>query len=406
MHVVFVAPFFQDTTLRFVRAAAQVGGARLSLLTQEPVHKVPEDLRRTLSGFAQVANALDTQAILQGVRQLQAKHGPVVRLLGALEHIQVQLAEVRAALGIAGMLPAQARNFRDKAQMKDCFEAAGIPCARHKELHSAEDAWLFARQIGYPLVIKPREGAGSVTTYRVDDDAQLAAALQAVRPSLQRPAVAEEFVVGSEHSFEVVSIGGQPVWHSLSHYLPNPLDAVRNPWIQWCVLLPRDISGPEFEPARKAGFAALQSLGMGTGLTHMEWFRRKDGSLAVSEIAARPPGANLVRMNSLAHDFDLFNAWARLMMLDQFPRVERKYAVGCAFFRGQGLGGQIRRVHGLAEAQAKAGGLVVETKLPRVGAAPSSSYEGDGWAIVRHPQTEVVQEALQHLVANVRVELG
>jgi hypothetical protein len=94
------------------------------------------------------------------------------------------------------------------------------------------------------------------------------------------------------------------------------------------------------------------------------------------------------------------------MMLDQFPRVERKYAVGCAFFRGQGLGGQIRRVHGLAEAQAKVGGLVIETKLPRVGAAPSSSYEGDGWAIVRHPQTEVVQDALQHLIKNVRVEVG
>lgn len=406
MHVVFVAPFFMDTTLRFVRAAAQLPGVRLSLLTQEPIHKVPEDLRRTLSGFAQVHSAMDAQSILNGVRQLQAKHGQVVRLLGALEHVQVQLAEVRAALGLPGMQPEVAKNFRDKARMKDCFAAAGVPCARHQEVLSPEDAWQFAKSIGYPLVIKPREGAGSVTTYRVDDDAELAAALQSVRPAPQRPAVIEEFVVGTEHSFEVVSIAGQPVWHSLSHYLPNPLDVVRNPWIQWRVLLPRDIAGAEFDAVRKAGYAALSALGMGTGLSHMEWFRRRDGSVVVSEIAARPPGANLVRMNSLVHDADLFSAWARLQVLEQFPQLERKYAVGCAFFRGQGVGGQIRRVHGLAEAQAKVGGLVVESKLPRVGAAPASSYEGDGWAIVRHPRTEVVQEALEHLIRHVRVELG
>jgi biotin carboxylase len=106
---------------------------------------VPEDLRRTLSGFAQVHSAMDAQSILNGVRQLQAKHGQVVRLLGALEHVQVQLAEVRAALGLPGMQPEVAKNFRDKARMKDCFAAAGVPCARHKEVLSPEDAWQFAK---------------------------------------------------------------------------------------------------------------------------------------------------------------------------------------------------------------------------------------------------------------------
>ena len=37
--------------------------------------------------------------------------------------------------------------------------------------------------------------------------------------------------------------------------------------------------------------AALRALGLETGLTHMEWFRRADGSPIVSEVGARPPGA-------------------------------------------------------------------------------------------------------------------
>ena len=38
---------------------------------------------------------------------------------------------------------------------------------------------------------------------------------------------------------------------------------------------------------------ALGALGMGTGLTHMEWFLRADGSAIVSEVGARPPGVLL-----------------------------------------------------------------------------------------------------------------
>ena len=65
---------------------------------------------------------------------------------------------------------------------------------------------------------------------------------------------------------------------------------MRNPWIQWSVLLPREIDGPQYDDIRQVAFRALDALGMETGLSHLEWFRRKDGSIAISEVAARPPG--------------------------------------------------------------------------------------------------------------------
>ena len=54
-------------------------------------------------------------------------------------------------------------------------------------------------------------------------------------------------------------------------------------WIGGLVLL---VGGGLWLNAR-----ALAALGMGTGLSHMEWFLRKDGSPVVSEVGARPPGA-------------------------------------------------------------------------------------------------------------------
>ena len=88
----------------------------------------------------------------------------------------------------------------------------------------------------------------------------------------------EQLVVGAEHSFDSVLIEGELVWHSISRYLPTPLEVLENPWIQWAVLLPRDISGAGVRPhPRGRACAGLRALGLRTGLTHMEWFRRPDG---------------------------------------------------------------------------------------------------------------------------------
>ena len=50
--------------------------------------------------------------------------------------------------------------------------------------------------------------------------------------------------------------------------------------------------------------------------------------------------------------------------------------------------------------------LIVEAKLPRRGQRRSSSYEGEGYAIVRHEDTATVIRALERILETVRVELG
>jgi hypothetical protein len=170
-------------------------------------------------------------------------------------------------------------------------------------------------------------------------------------------------------------------------------------------MIPREIDDPRYDDIRKVAFRALEALGMQTGLSHMEWFRRPDGSVLVSEVGARPPGAQITSLISYAHDVDFYAAWAKLVVFDRFDPPRRAFAAGCAYLRGQGKG-RIKRVRGLRKVLAELGPLVVEKKVPTVGAKPSTSYEGDGYVIVRHPDTTVVERALGHVVANVRVDLG
>lgn len=405
VHAIFAAPFFMEATVRFIRGAAQLDGVDLTVVSQEPFEKLPADIRERLAGHWRIDDALDPAQLVGAARELQERFGPALRYFGPLEQLQVPLAIAREALGIEGLSAEAARNFRDKARMKDVLRAGGVPCARHALAGDADAARAFAAEAGYPLVAKPPAGAGGKATWRLDHAGQLEALLDRHPPNAAKPILLEEFVRGTEYSFDSVMMGGELVWHSVSRYMPSPLEVLENDWIQWCVMLPRDISAAEFDPIRAAGEAGLRALGLDTGLSHMEWFRLMDGRIVVSEVGARPPGAQITSLLSYAHDIDFYRAWPRLMVFSEFDSPPRRYAAGAAYIRGQGRG-RVRAIHGLDEAQRRYGSLVVEAKLPREGQPPSDSYEGDGYVIVRHPDTAVVADALRGIVELIRVELA
>jgi D-alanine-D-alanine ligase-like ATP-grasp enzyme len=408
-HIIFVAPFCMETTLRFVRGALSLAGINLSLISQDGAEKIPADLRAGLAAHWRVQNALDPAQIVEATRALETRLGAAKRLIGALEQLQVPLAKAREILGVDGLSAQGARNFRDKARMKEVLGNAGLPCARHVLAENPQQAESFAGKAGFPLVAKPPAGAGGKGTYRLNSMHDLQSLLRQYPPSGSKPIMLEEFVSGTEHSFDSIVIDGKPVWHSISRYMPAPLQVLENPWIQWCVFLPGDIDGDEFDPIRDAGFRAVEALGLRTGLSHMEWFRREDGRIAISEVGARPPGAQITSLLSWAHDLDFYQAWPRLMIFDEFEPPPRKYAVGAAYFRGQkgAAGGtRVRAIHGLDEAQKRFGHLVVEARLPSEGQLASGSYEGEGFVIIRDTGSDVIEQALKAIVSLVRVELA
>lgn len=401
---VFVAPFLLEATARFVSAAARLPGVRLAVVTSQSADRLPPRLREELAGHWRVDDALDPRQIAEATAGLSRQLGPVERIVGALEQLQVPLAQVREALGIEGMDVQTAMNVRDKARMKTVLREAGVPCARHQLVNSPAEALSFAEAVGFPLVAKPPAGAGAQATYRLDDAEALRGWLQAIPPSREDPGLLEEFLVGEEHSFDSVTIDGKTVWGSVADYLPPPLEVLRNPWMQWTVLMPRDIGGREYDGIHQVGPDALRALGVRDALTHMEWFRRPDGSVAVSEVAARPPGAQISSMLGYVHDIDFYSAWAELVVLGRFETHERRYAAGTAYLRGQGRG-RVRAVHGVDDLQRDLGHMVVESRLPEPGQPAATGYEGEGFVIVRDPDTEVVREALRRIISVIRVEL-
>ena len=258
----FVAPYLLDTTTRFVDAAASLPDVRLALITCEPADRLPPELRHILAGHWRIDDPLDPGQIADAAAGLGQQFGrPLERLLAVLEQLQVPLGQVREHLGIAGMHAATARNFRDKAQMKTALRAAGVAGAPHRLAGSASAAVGFAPEVGVPRGGKPPARAGAKSPVRRNDPDDLKAWLDMAPPAPDRPALIEEFLTGEEGSYDSVMVDGQIVWDSVSDYLPTPLEVLRNPWMQWTVLLPRTI-GPEYDGIRTAAPLALRALGL------------------------------------------------------------------------------------------------------------------------------------------------
>ena len=409
-HVVFIATRFLGNTNRYVNAFAALDTVTLSLVSEDPAELIPAEVRDRVAGHYRVANSLDGEQLTAAVRAIEKSIGRVDRLAGMLEELQQPMAEVRDALGIEGLSAPLARNFRDKDRMKSVLREHGVPVARSVLARSPTEIAAFVDQVGYPVIVKPQAGLATRETYRIETAEDLAAIAP---PSPTRPLQVEEFVRAREHTCETVTIRGTPVWRSGTRYFPSPLEVLETPWIQYCVLLPREEDDPtwtQFHPINTAALTALfgdrAATAAGTALTHMEWFLREDGTCLVNEVGARPPGVHIMPMMSITHDTDMFSNWARLIALDEFTPMPRRCAAGAAFFRGQGAGKRIVSVTGVERAIAECGDALVEMRTPKVGQPRSAHYEGESFAIVKHATTEGAKTALRALIDNVRIKYG
>jgi hypothetical protein len=413
-HVVFVAPRFLETTNRYVAAFAKLDEVTLSVISEDPQTSVPTALRPRIAGHFQVRNSLDATQLEVAVRAISKGVGRVDRLAGALEQLQLPMAEVRDALDLDGLRVETARRFRDKDRMKEVLRAHGVPVAKSRLVASMDALRGYLEEIGYPAIVKPPAGFGTRATFRLTSAEDLAAhARRGWAPSPENPLQVEEMIRAREHTCETVTVRGKAVWRSGTRYFPSPLEVLETPWTQYCVLLPRedhDTEWSRFAPINEAALSALfgpsAGTAAGTALTHMEWFLKDDGSALVNEVGARPPGVLIMPLMGLAHETDFFSDWAELVSLDRFVPRARRWAAGGAFFRGQGHGRRVVAVSGVKRAIEEAGSALVELRAPKVGMARAEGYEGEGWATVRTDTTDGAKRALRALIENVQVRYG
>lgn len=404
MRVAFIEPSFPTNQRQFVRGLKLAGAAVIGI-GERPKDSLDPELAGWLDHYEQVPSVVDGEAMIGTVRMIQA-WVDVDRLEATVEAHVEPAAWVREACGIPGTSTRTAYLCRDKPAMKEVLRQAGIPTAASAGVSSADELRHFASQAGYPLIVKPRSGAGASGTMRVDDDGGLEGAIASIAFQHGESVAVEEFVEGHEGFWDTISIGGEVAHEFISHYYPGVLEAMRTRWISPQFITTNQVdTAPGYQEVKELGRRVLPLLGIETSATHMEWFFGPKG-LRFSEIGCRPPGVGAWDLYAAANEFDIFQEWAMAVC---WGRVEqkpsRRYSAGIIALRPD-RDGHIAGYDGLQTVQAEMGEWIIDHHFPPEGtpAQPvEAGYMANAWIRMRHPEYDELRRMLDRVGEVVQV---
>ncbi len=205
MNVLMISPGYPAEMAFFTRGLGQAGVIVIGLGDQ-PAEALPAAARDALDHHVQVGSLAADDDVSATVREL-AHQVRIDQVECLWEPYMMLAARLREELGLPGLTMRQTLPFRDKERMKQLLDAAGLRTPRHAAAGTVAGVWAAADQIGFPLIVKPVDGAGSADTYRADS----AAELDAILPSLRHvPQVSvEEFIDGEEFTYDTICAGGR-----------------------------------------------------------------------------------------------------------------------------------------------------------------------------------------------------
>jgi len=404
--VLMLTPGYPGEMPLFTRGLAEQGATVLGV-ANGPVHELPESARRYLSGYLQVPDLFTNpdSATVQ-IRNWLGRQ-TLDRVCCLWEPGVEIAAQIREALGVPGQSYEQAMRFRNKDLMKQALSAGGVRVPRHEVAHTASEVYVAAEKIGYPLIIKPIAGAGSMDTFRCDSPAEVESAVS----QLGHIAVVdiEEFIEAEEYTYDTVCAGGEIQYFHIGFYRPRPLIARTNEWISPQTLSYRNVDDPKLAGGRAMGEKVLKVLGYEHGFTHMEWYLKADGEAVFGEVAARPPGARTVDLMNFASDIDLFAGWAEAELYGTFSLdVERKYNCACITKRAHGQG-RIQHIDGLDRVRERCGDAIVTEDLLSVGTPRrdwKSTLLSDGYITLRHPDWQTTMDLADFVGTELNIYAG
>jgi biotin carboxylase len=302
---------------RLLPRSIREDGHEFTFLTRDLHHylrSAPEGAAHPLLGARNVLTA-DTNDVGVLLPEIERLHD-VLRFDGVITSCDYYLptvARIAGHLGLPGPAPEAVENACRKDATRRILTDAGVPGPRYAAHQEWADLVRAAREIGYPLVVKPVDLCAGMYVRRVDDEEQLAAAVRALadfpvnaRGQRREPLVLlEELLDGPEVSVETVShagavhvvgvtdksIGGAPAFVETGHMFPAALPSY------------------DTEAAEQTALAALKALGLTDGVVaHTEIKLTSDGPRVV-EVNARPAGNRITELVRHVTGIDLAAAF-------------------------------------------------------------------------------------------------
>ncbi|NMO53361.1 hypothetical protein HH310_19480 [Actinoplanes sp. TBRC 11911] len=228
----------------------------------------------------------------------------------------VATAEIAAAGRMPFLSVATARACRDKLVQRRILADAGVDAVASRLLTRPGDLPALIDEIGLPVVVKPREGRGSIDTQRIDTPGQ-AREWMRQHATTTTDYVVEEMLVGDPRhagadwgdfvSVESVIEGGVVRDVGVSGKFP-----LHPPFREGGLLIPSTVNEDMARRCRHLAEAAVRALGIHMGVTHTEIKLTASGPRII-EVNGRVPGY-MPEMIRRATGFDLVKAACKVAL--------------------------------------------------------------------------------------------
>ncbi|MEV7617317.1 ATP-grasp domain-containing protein [Streptomyces sp. NPDC089799] len=255
------------------------------------------------------ADTNDTAALLERLEGLHAVLG-FDGVVSSCDYYLPAVAHTARRLGLPGPAPEAVEAACRKDLTRRALAEAGVPGPRFAICEGIGEVAAAAREIGYPLVVKPVDLCAGMLVRAVYDEHELELACQALaefpvnaRGQERAPVILlEELLVGPEVSVETVSFGATHVIGVTDKSI-----AGAPAFIETGHMFPAGIEEALAAAAAEVALRAVKTLGLDQVVCHTEIKLTPDGPRLV-EVNPRPAGNRITELVRHVTGVDLATA--------------------------------------------------------------------------------------------------
>ncbi|WP_295733328.1 ATP-grasp domain-containing protein [Clostridium sp. 2218st1_F5_2218SCRN_220325] len=333
MNVVFISPNFPLYYYNFCKNL-KIRGVNVLGIGDAPYESLPQHMIDSVTEYYKVGSLENFYEVEEACRFFNQKYGKLDWIESQNEYWLETEATLRKIFGVnSGTKIDDMAPMKYKSKMKDVYKSCNIPVARYILISTYENAINFTREVGYPVVVKPDNGVGASSTYKLENDDELSYFF--ATKDNNTTYIMEEFINGHVETFDGITDSNKNVLISASHVmLHSIMDTVNTCSDTAFYFQPFEGKDIEF-----IGKKVVKAFDTRSRYFHFEFFRLeedkeglgKKGDLVGLEVNMRAPGAYIPDMINYAYDVDTYALWSDVLIYDKiFVDVNRKYVVGYA----------------------------------------------------------------------------
>ena len=317
MNFVFVSPNFPADYSRFC-VALKRNGINVLGIGDESYDTLRPELKEALTEYYKVDSFFDHDQLIRAMGYFTFRYGKIDYVESNNEYWMETDAMLRTQFNITtGLKSDQIARYRSKSAMKKYYAEAGVKTARYIMVEDEAACAAFAKQVGYPVVVKPDRGVGAAATWKLRDEEDLHRFFSDL-PEV--PYIMEEFVKGEVTTFDGVCDSSSRVLFAASHTTVNSIMDMVNEGVPVYYYVSKTVP----EDVRDAGERTLKAFQVKSRFFHLEFFRLtedreglgKKGDIVGLEVNMRPAGGFTPDMLNFSQSADDYQIWADMIAFD------------------------------------------------------------------------------------------